>query len=70
MLVPLAPPWASAGPRFAVIGRVALAHLRSLVRPRTTEQHSIHDVAATCRSRDPLKMLVTTSETFSTPDGD
>jgi hypothetical protein len=70
MLVPLAPPWASAGLRFAVIGRVALAHLRSLVRPRTTEQHSIHGVTARCRSRDPLKMLVTTSVTFSTPDGE
>jgi hypothetical protein len=68
MLVPLAPLWATVGHPVAIVGRVALAHLRSLVRPRTPEQHGIHGVPAKCRPRDPLEMLVTTSVTFSTPD--
>jgi hypothetical protein len=69
MLVPLASLRADAGHPVAVIGRVALAHLRSLVRPRTSEQQCIHGVPAMGWRRDPLKMLVTTLVAFSTPDG-
>ncbi len=71
-LAPLSPRWARrgrVGPPVAMIGRVTLAHLRSLVRPRTTVKHRSHGLPAMRRIRGLLKIVVTIAATFSTSGG-